>query len=131
MDEIKTILDATAVDDYYVKKYNHVKSGRGKLDAYAGLKYLLATNIGNMACAQNQVLIYPSGDGNIAIYAQGETGNIRAEIFTAGGTEVYGTTLSTSAGSTTLDINGRLTAGIYIVKVQGKKARGSNTLVIK
>ena len=30
MDEIKSIFAATAIDDDYVKKYNHVKSGMGK-----------------------------------------------------------------------------------------------------
>ena len=130
VDEIKTILDATAVDDYYVKKYNHVKSGRGKIDAYAGLRYLLTTNIGNPECAQHQVLIYPSADGKVNIYAQGETGNIHVGVYAASGMTVLNRTIATTDGSATLDL-GNMPKGLYIIKVEGVKARGSNTLTVR
>ena len=130
VDEIKTILDATAVDDYYVKKYNHVKSGRGKIDAYAGLRYLLTTNIGNPECAQHQVLIYPSADGKVNIYAQGETGNIHVGVYAANGMTVLNRTIATTDGSATLDL-GNMPKGLYIIKVEGVKARGSNTLTVR
>ena len=130
VDEIKTILDATALDDYYVKKYNHVKSGRGKIDAYAGLRYLLTTNIGNPECAQHQVLIYPSADGKVNIYAQGETGNIHVGVYAANGMTVLNRTIATTDGSATLDL-GNMPKGLYIIKVEGVKARGSNTLTVR
>src|SRR5574344_1082659 len=130
VDEIKTILDATAVDDYYVKKHNHVKSGRGKIDAYAGLRYMLTTNIGNPECAQHQVLIYPSADGKVNIYAQGETGNIHVGVYAANGMTVLNRTIATTDGSATLDL-GNMPKGLYIIKVEGVKARGSNTLTVR
>jgi subtilisin family serine protease len=130
VDEIKTILDATALDDYYVKKYNHVKSGRGKIDAYAGLRYLLTTNIGNPECVQHQVLIYPSADGKVNIYAQGETGNIHVGVYAANGMTVLNRTIATTDGSATLDL-GNMPKGLYIIKVEGVKARGSNTLTVR
>jgi subtilisin family serine protease len=130
VDEIKTILDATAVDDYYVKKHNHVKSGRGKIDAYAGLRYLLTTNIGNPECVQHQVLIYPSADGKVNIYAQGETGNIHVGMYAASGMTVLNRTIATTDGSATLDL-GNMPKGLYIIKVEGVKARGSNTLTVR
>ena len=131
VDEIKTILDATAVDDYYVKKYNHVKSGRGKIDAYAGLRYLLTTNIGNPACAQHQVLIYPSADGKVNIYAQGETGNIHVGVYAASGITVLNRTIATTDGSAVIDLGSNMPKGLYIIKVEGVKARGSNTLTVR
>jgi minor extracellular serine protease Vpr len=132
IEEIKDIFRATAIDDDFVKEYNHVKSGMGKIDAYEGLKYILTTNIGNPQCAQHQVLIYPSSEqGKINIYAQGESGNLHIDVYSTGGMKVYSKTIAATDGSSTIDLNGRLVPGMYIVKVAGTIAKGCNTLVIK
>ena len=109
-----------------------MKSGMGKIDAYEGLKYILTTNIGNPQCAQHQVLIYPSSEqGKINIYAQGESGNLHIDVYSTGGMKVYSKTIAATDGSSTIDLNGRLVPGMYIVKVAGTIAKGCNTLVIK
>src|SRR5574344_1925229 len=130
VEEIKDIFDNTAISDYYVKKYHNVKSGRGKIDAYGGLKYQFTTNIGNPECAQHQLLIYPSADGKVNIYAQGETGNIHVGVYAASGMTVLNRTIATTDGSATLDL-GNMPKGLYIIKVEGVKARGSNTLTVR
>lgn len=132
IDEVKGIMEHTAIVDDYVRKYNFVKSGHGKIDAYAGLKYMLTTNIGNPQCAQHQVLIYPSGEsGKINIYAQGESGTLQAAVYSAAGVKVFSDNLATTDGSATLQLGSRLAPGVYIVKVEGAKAKGSNTLTVR
>lgn len=132
VEEIRSIFRNTAIRDSFVVNDNQVRWGAGKIDAYAGLKYLLTTNIGNPQYAQHQVLIYPSSEsGKINVYAQGETGSLRVNVYSVGGIKVYTDTVSTVNGSATIDLGSRFAKGIYIVKVQGAKAKGSNTLTVR
>ena len=77
------------------------------------------------------MLIYPSADGKVNIYAQGETGDIRVGVYAANGMRMFSRTIATTDGSATLTLGGNLPQGLYIIKVEGKKASGSNTLSIR
>lgn len=130
---IKTILKNTSVKDSYVNGGNPVKWGAGKIDANAGLiEVLKGSSVEGAVIDKNAVILYPNpSDGHFTLYAQGEIGSIRLNIYNSNGSLVIAKTLDASEGAINVDVEGELSAGLYIVQVIGEKTNFSSRLIIK
>ncbi len=129
---IKEIFAETAIKDSYVTNGDARKWGAGKIDANAGLISILKSGVEGVVKENNAVILYPNpSDGQFTVYAEGETGNIQLQVFSASGQIMYAATLDGSNGSITVNLQGQLQAGLYFVKIVGEKTNSTTRLIIK
>ncbi|MEG0011683.1 MAG: S8/S53 family peptidase [Muribaculaceae bacterium] len=131
--KIKEIFKETAIKDSYVTGGNPNKWGFGKIDANAGLiKVLQKSSVEGAVTNKNVVIMYPNpSDGHFTLYAQGETGNIKLNIYNANGALVSSKNLDASQGAIDVNVESELSSGLYIVQIIGEKTNLSSRLIIK
>ena len=130
--EVREVIQNSSVVDSYVEAGDAVQWGSGKIDAYAGLEYLMSAGVNDVEVAQDNVLIYPNpSDGRFKVYAQGETGTVRLNVYSVAGALVHASTFDASAGSADVDIAGSLAPGVYVVQVSGEKVNYSTRMIIR
>ena len=77
------------------------------------------------------VLVGPNPtDGQFKVYAQGED-EVTLSIYSMGGAQVFAKRYVTDNGSIDVDLEGSLSAGIYVLQVRGNKCNYSGKLIVK
>lgn len=130
--EVREILQATAVKDSCVTADTEGKWGAGKIDAYAGLQQIIASGVNDVEVSQNNVLVYPNPNGGqFKVVAQGETDGATLNVYNMVGGLVYTSEINASDDAVDVDLSGMLDAGVYVVSVTGKKVNYSTRMIIK
>lgn len=128
-DRIKEILKETSVKDTYVTNAP-VRSGAGKIDAYAGLLEVLKGVTGlNAERNINKVLISAPVDGNFDVYAPGENGRVTVNIYSPNGMLLYTTTQS-NEGTVKVNVGNLEKKGVNILQVLGEKTNYRTKIVL-
>lgn len=128
---IKEILRETSIKDSYVNSEASVRSGNGKIDAYAGLLEVLKGTTGlNAERNINKVLISAPVDGNFQVFAPGETGRVTVNIYTPNGMLLYTTTQS-NEGTVEVKASHLKETGIHILQVLGEKTNYRTKIMLK
>ena len=131
-DDLKKVLENTSVRDAVVQS-NENKSGYGKIDAMAGLKYVLSTTgIEDVkADAGDVVALYPNpSDGNFSLLVPGEE-TVAVAIYSMNGTKVYDSQIAVNGAVAEVSLAGRIAPGAYIVTVKGNKVYASSRMMVK
>jgi minor extracellular serine protease Vpr len=131
--DIKNVLKNSCKTDFYVTSYPN-KSGYGKIDALAGLKYILSTT--GIKGVRNDnakpVLLYPNpSDGNFTVCTPSESGNVNMSIYNVAGALVYSRAFDGSSGAVDVNLNGAVAPGIYVLHLNGAITNYSSRLVLK
>lgn len=128
-DRIKEIINKTSVKDAYVAN-SPVRSGAGKIDAYAGLLEVLKGATGLDAERNiNKVLISAPVDGNFEVYAPGETGRVTVNIYSPNGMLLYTITQS-NEGTVEVKAGDLQKKGVHILQVLGEKTNYRTKIVL-
>lgn len=129
--EIKEIFKATAVIDSTLSESERQKFGYGKIDAYAGLEYIINSGVNDVEVKQNNVLLYPvPNHGQFKLYVQGEYNGALLNIYNMSGSLVYSSPVNASDEAIDVDLSNRLDKGIYIVNVRGEKVNYSTRMIV-
>lgn len=130
--DIKEIFAATAQKpDAFGTGIPEQWGPNGLIDAYAGLVYLGNTGVNDVTKKQDMVLVGPNPtDGQFKVYAQGED-EVTLSIYSMGGAQVFAKRYVTDNGSIDVDLEGSLSAGIYVLQVRGNKCNYSGKLIVK
>lgn len=132
-EDINNLFHETATVDTFVTNYsNKIQWGAGKINAYEGLKKILASGVDDPSVAQDRVFVYPNPtDDQINVFAQGETKPITISIYTVDGSLKYTTKSIPDQSALQLNLREYLAPGIYIINVKGEKGNFSDRLIIK
>lgn len=118
--EVKEILAETAVKDSYVLADNPARWGAGKLDAYAGLRKVLAqTGIAGVMTDNSQLVITPAGFRAYAVTLPGAK-SLDLRLYSTSGATVK--SLRGAGEETVIDLKD-VPAGIYLLNVNGSMTR--------
>lgn len=129
-DDIKDVFKNTAVRDDVVTS-NAKKSGAGKIDALAGIKYIASSGIEDIKTDEANVVVYPNpSDGNFSVYVPGEE-KVEMCIYSANGALVYRQMLQADNDFVKVSLAGKLSTGVYVVAVSGGKVHSSSRLLVK
>lgn len=131
--DLRKVFKATSKRDAFVTNEDAVKWGAGKIDAYAGLQYLMQQDPAGISTAnlpQYQTLIYGTGEyGRYHVYAQGES-VVNIYVYSATGVLEYSSKVNTTNGETILDLNGKVMPGIHVLKVKGAAVNASEKIAM-
>ncbi len=132
-EEIKSIMQATADNDVFTQSGNPIKWGAGKLNAQAGLiKILQSSAITDITMPDEIIMLSPNpSDGNLSMYIPQKETEIRMNVYNINGSLVYNETLSCNDGIINAQLRDKLSAGIYIVTLQGIKSYYTTRIIIK
>ena len=134
--EIRTIMKETATTDKFTHSGNSIQWGAGKLNAYDGLVKILQNKSDNSAITNiydtnNSILLYPNpSNGNFTLFAQHEE-CIKVDIYTLNGAMIFNDVINTDNGLVNMQLNNKLTKGLYIIKVKGANTSFTTKLIIK
>ena len=118
--EVKQILAETAVKDEYVLADDPTRWGAGKLDAYAGLRKVLAqTGIEGVLTENSQLTVTPAGVSSYAVTLPGAKA-LDLRVYSTSGATVK--TLKADGCDAVIDLSD-LNAGIYLLNVNGAETR--------
>ena len=126
INDVKEALKATAIKDEYTA-VNPAKSGYGKLNALAGLKYILGINsIGNIAIDEvgDNVLVNALGGGAFNVAVPGASG-LNVELFNLAGQLVE----SHASAADDYTFTAQTGHGIYVMKVTTPEGKLSTSKV--
>ncbi|MCH4155783.1 MAG: S8 family peptidase [Muribaculaceae bacterium] len=132
-DDIKNVFNNSCKHDEYTTN-NPQKSGYGKIDALAGLKYILNTTgiKGIRNDIAKPVLLYPNpSDGHFTVCTPSESGNVNMSIYNVAGALVYSRAFDGSNGAVDVNLNGAVAPGIYVLHLNGAITNYSSRLVLK
>jgi subtilisin family serine protease len=119
-EEIVNIMKQTSVQDEATLA-DPVKAGAGKINALAGIKYILGLNSVNSIAVDSadKMLVTSAGQNEWQVYVPGASA-VKAALYSTSGQLVA----NVSANSDTAVINGnKLAKGIYILSANGKSQR--------
>ncbi len=122
VDDVKDIINATAVKDDEVLAGNAVQWGAGKFDAYAGLKEVIRRSVGvaTLDADRNSRLMLSSTDGRHFTAFVGGQQKIDAAVYSIGGQLV----LHAAAAGDEIGIDASsLAPGCYIIKVNNQSQK--------
>ena len=131
--EVRSIMKETATTDEYTQSASiPLQWGAGKLNAKAGLlKILQNSAISDISLPENTYMVYPNpSNGNFSVFAQGES-VINISIFSLNGAQIYSDRQTTDNGLSHINLNGVLSPGFYLIKVEGSKTAFTSRLIIK
>ena len=132
--EIKEIAMKTAINDKACNEDNHFidegrQAGAGKIDAYAGLMYILNENETTLIKTpeEKSFLIRQIANGTYEAYQAGAT-TMSAILYNMDGKEIT----SNNSNGNTISINtGNANKGIYLLKVSTGKFSHTQKIVIR
>ena len=129
---IKDVFKNTSIHDSFTAAAPR-KSGFGKIDALAGLKYIINTTDVKGAIGKSTIVsLYPNPtNGEFSIYAPGESGNLSLSIYNIGGGLVYSKSFDASSGTVNVNLGGSVAPGIYIAHITGARTNFSSRLILK
>ncbi|MDE6484589.1 MAG: S8 family peptidase [Duncaniella sp.] len=118
--EVKEIIAETAVKDSYVLADNPARWGAGKLDAYAGLRKVLAqTGIAGVEADKETLVITPAGMRSFAVTLPGAL-SLDLNLYSVSGASVKA--MHAAGAETVIDLSD-VPAGIYLLNVNGSMTR--------
>lgn len=119
--QLRDVATKTARRDSYVtSSSNQLQWGAGKIDAYAGLKYILNGGSTGISTAKgDKAFIYEAVADNAYEFCLAGSTSIRAEVFNMQGQRVNAA--SANGNAITVSLNS-LPEGVYAVKVSGGNA---------
>jgi subtilisin family serine protease len=119
-EDVMNVIKQTSVQDE-VTMADPVKAGAGKINALAGIKYILGLNSVNSIAVDSadKMLVTSAGQNEWQVYVPGASA-VKAALYSTSGQLVA----NVSANSDTAVINGnKLAKGIYILSANGKSQR--------
>ncbi len=134
VEDVRTIIKETSITDSNTAIGLKSKWGAGKINALAGvIKALNTTGINDVASDKNVMMVYPNpSNGQFSIYAQNCEGNVTLNIYGANGALAYTKVMTPdNQGLMNVDLEGQLSAGVYIVQVVGNNTSHTSRLIIK
>lgn len=130
--DVREVLQNTSVVDSYVEEGDSVQWGSGKVDAYAGLEYLMTSGVNDVEVSQDNVLIYPNPcDGSFKVYTQGAYDGARLDVYSLSGMLVHSSRVQASEAAVDVDLSGTLAKGIYLVRITSDKISHCSRLIVK
>ncbi len=133
-ERVREVFDANSIRDSHTgDQFPNNLYGYGKINAFAGLTYILGltTDNDNVEHAES-MMAYPnptSGEFNIGFVK--EDTNVSVEIFDITGKKVYTELIpSVSAGTTQVFSLADVTNGVYVVRLKGDATSNSFRLVV-
>jgi hypothetical protein len=136
-DGIKEVLKDTSIANliaFTVSRQSYKRAVIGKIDALAGLKYILSTT--GIKGVRNDnakpVLLYPNpSDGHFTVCTPAESGNVNMSIYNVAGALVYSRTFDGSNGAVDVNLNGAVAPGIYVLHLNGAITNYSSRFILK
>lgn len=132
--EIKEIAMQTAINDDACNEGNHFinegrQAGAGKIDAYAGLKYILGENEATLVKTpvEKTFLFHRTSSTSYEVFQAGAT-NMTATLYNIGGKTIC----SIKSQGNTIQVNtANMPKGIYLLKVSSDKGIHSQKIAIR
>ena len=126
-DAVKEILQATAVRDEFVTESNAVRWGYGKIDALAGLQYILGSGIDEekMSSMWSLTVI-----GDEMVITTPIDGKVIATIYDIAGAQRAVRIGEAAGGLCRMTIGDMLQRGVYLVKMQVSQHQAVEKMVL-
>jgi subtilisin family serine protease len=128
-DEVKSILQKTAINDFYtgaILPNGNNTWGYGKIDAYSGILEVIkqSTAINEIPALPQSILMYSTTDNQRLLkflFTQGDT-NVQIDVFNVNGQKLQNKKIAevTSKQEETIDLV-NLPKGLYLIKITGDK----------
>ena len=112
---LKEILAATAIRDEFITESNAVRWGYGKIDAMAGLQYIVGSGIDD--AKMSTLWSMTATDGELVITTPVD-GKVTATIYDIAGTRQAMLSGEATGGLCRMDYGEMLQRGVYLVKLQ-------------
>jgi hypothetical protein len=128
-DDVKDILQETAIRDEHITLSNELRWGYGKIDAFKGLQYIL-TGSGVDENAMNKLWHLSMNNGDLMVTSPID-GNMSIGVYDLSGREVCQGKCEIEGGRGVAGFGQRLTQGIYIVRLSIKGENRSFKMIIK
>ncbi|MDE6206869.1 MAG: S8 family peptidase [Muribaculaceae bacterium] len=126
IDRVKEVLAATCDKDASVNAAPE-RWGYGKINALAGIKYILNGAAVSDVATESKVMVNQISNGVFDIYGSGATG-LSATLYSLGGSQAASATASGT--ELTLDAS-HLAAGVYVLRVQAGNDTDTRKVVIR
>ncbi|MGM9803206.1 MAG: S8 family peptidase [Muribaculaceae bacterium] len=127
--DVRDVFQQTAIRDDNVN--DSKRWGYGKIDALAGIKYVLSSGINRVKTDESNMTLYRNAaTGLYEVYAPGDD-CVKLSVYAISGRLVYQTSLNVSGGVASVDLAADLEPGIYVAKLNGKNCHNSLKLVVK
>lgn len=133
-EEVRSIMQETAITDTYTQNAaKPLQWGAGKLNAYDGLvKILQRSSINDISLPDDIVLVKQNtSNGNLSAYIHNADKEVSISIYSLNGTLVYNDRAFPQNGMLDININGLLSSGVYIVKINGENTGYTSRIIIK
>ena len=134
-EQIKGIFAQTAIKDSNTgSSLPNNTWGYGKIDAYAGLQYVLGTTaVKNLEGLPEAIMLYPNpSDGAFQLFFTQNDNAVNVRVYAANGQQVYARHIGSVSTQQTIDIDlGSVQAGAYIVKIVGTGFDQTCRLMVK
>lgn len=125
--DVREVIAATAIKDEHVAAAPH-RFGAGKIDALAGIKYIL-TQMGGVSdvVADSKIMISSSDSRNFDIFSAGAS-SIKAQLYSLSGAMVA----STVSGGDSATISAEnLNPGVYVLRTTADSDTDTRKVVVK
>lgn len=130
--EVRDVISRTAIVDEFVSSATNCAWGAGKIDANAGLQFLLNSGVNDVDVKQNQVLVYPNPNGGqFKVFTQGEYAGAELNVYSMSGARVFSMPVDAADEAVDVDLKGQLLPGVYVLQITGKGANYSTRMIIK
>ncbi len=134
-EQIKDVFAQTAIKDSNTgSSLPNNTWGYGKIDAYAGLQYILGTTaVKNLEGLPEAIMLYPNpSDGAFQLFFTQNDDAVNVRVYAANGQQVYARHIGSVSTQQTIDIDlGNVQAGAYIVKITGNGFDQTCRLMVK
>lgn len=134
-DDIKDVFKHTAIkDDYTGNSLPNNIWGYGKINAFAGIEYILGLTAGvetTKIASSSMIYPNPTTDGHFSILFKNSDKNVVMNLYTLSGQKVFSNTINQvlSNDVRSFDVSS-LTDGVYMVKLTGNKKAETFRLIV-
>lgn len=122
LDEVKEIIEETAVKDEATAMADPVQVGAGKFNAFEGLKEVIrraGSGVGNIAADKPRVIVKAAGNNVYNVFMGGET-DLDVAVYDLAGIKILHFTAS--GDEATIDMSS-LPKGLYLLSVNGQASQ--------
>ncbi len=134
-EQIKSVFAQTSIADSNTgSSLPNNTWGYGKIDAYAGLQYVIKTvDVKHLEGLPEAIMLYPNpSDGAFQLFFTQNDNAVNVRVYAANGQQVYARHIGSVSTQQTIDIDlGNVQAGAYIVKIAGNGFDQTCRLMVK